>query len=126
MDPDARVPSRDECVVGDLLRRWARERPTTNFLEFEDGDAWTFAATLDRVQRAAGGLQALGVVQGSHVLCWLPNVREAVLTWLAANYLGAVHVPLNTATVATCCSMRSNCPMPASWWCTHPWRTAVA
>lgn len=97
MDPHARVPSRDECVVGDLLRRWARERPTTNFLEFEDGDAWTFAATLDRVQRAAGGLQALGVVQGSHVLCWLPNVREAVLTWLAANYLGAVHVPLNTA-----------------------------
>ena len=97
MDPHARVPSRDECVVGDLLRRWARERPTTNFLEFEDGDAWTFAATLDRVQRAAGGLQALGVVQGAHVLCWLPNVREAVLTWLAANYLGAVHVPLNTA-----------------------------
>jgi len=97
MNLHARVPSRGECVVGDLLRRWARERPTKNFLEFEDGDAWTFAATLDRVQRAAGGLQALGVVQGAHVLCWMPNVREAVLTWLAANYLGAVHMPLNTA-----------------------------
>ncbi len=97
MDPDSRVPDRSECVVGDLLRRWAAERPQRVFLEFENGDAWTFAGTLDRVQRAAGGLRSLGVEQGAHVLCWMPNTREAVLSWLATNYLGAVHVPLNTA-----------------------------
>ena len=97
MDADSRIPERAECVVGDLLRRWARERPDRNFLEFEDGSAWTFAESLDRVQRAAAGLRRLGVEQGSHVLCWMPNRREAVLAWFAANYLGAVHVPINTA-----------------------------
>jgi carnitine-CoA ligase len=97
MDVDSRVPDRGECVVGDLLRRWAHERPHRHFLEFEDGGAWTFAETLDRVQRAAAGLRSLGVGHGSHVLCWMPNTSEAVLAWLAANYLGAVHVPLNTA-----------------------------
>jgi len=90
------LPAPGECVVGDLLSRWARERPDRHFLEFEDGGAWTFAEALDRVQRAAAGLRSLGVEHQSHVLCWMPNAREAVLAWLAANYLGAVHVPLNT------------------------------
>jgi len=97
MDANARIPARSECVVGDLLHRWARERPEQAFLQFENGDAWTFEETLDRVQHAAGGLRSLGIAQGSHVLCWMPNTREAVLSWLATNYLGAVHVPLNTA-----------------------------
>jgi crotonobetaine/carnitine-CoA ligase len=96
MDDSSAIPDRAQCVVGNLLHRWANERPQQVFLQFEDGSTWTFAATLDRVQRAAGALRALGVVQGSHVLCWMPNTREAVLTWLAANYLGAVHVPINT------------------------------
>ena len=96
MDADSRIPDRDECVVGNLLRRWAAERPDRHFLEFEDGGAWTFAEALDRVQHAAAGLRSLGVQQGSHVLCWMPNAPEAVLAWLAANYLGAVHVPINT------------------------------
>jgi crotonobetaine/carnitine-CoA ligase len=96
MDQTARIPSRAECVVGELLRRWAAERPAHPVLEFEDHTIWTFADTLDRVQRAASGLRRLGVRQGSHVVCWMPNRREAVLCWLAANYLGAVHVPFNT------------------------------
>jgi crotonobetaine/carnitine-CoA ligase len=96
MEAAARIPSREECVVGDLLRRWADERPGWNFLEFDDRPAWTYAGTLERVRRAAGGLQTLGVRQHDHVLCWMPNAPEAVLGWLAANYLGAVHVPLNT------------------------------
>jgi crotonobetaine/carnitine-CoA ligase len=97
MDLEARIPEREECTVGELLSRWGRERPAHPFLEFEQGDAWSFAETLDRVSRAAASLQRLGVGRGSHVVCWLPNVREAVLGWLAVNYLGAVHVPLNTA-----------------------------
>jgi carnitine-CoA ligase len=31
------------------------------------------------------------------VLCWLPNCGTAVVAWFAANLLGAVYVPLNTA-----------------------------
>jgi hypothetical protein len=29
------IPASDECVVGPLLERWARERPQRNFLEFK-------------------------------------------------------------------------------------------
>jgi len=90
-------PTREDCVVGPLLERWARDQPETIFLEFEDGTYWTFAETLLRTRQAAAGLQALGIRYGSHVLCWLPNSAEAILTWFGANYLGAVFVPLNTA-----------------------------
>lgn len=91
------IPTRDECVVGPLLERWAREQPEAIFLEFEDGSHWTFGDTLQRTRQAAAGLHSLGVRFGSHVLCWLPNSAEAILTWFGANYLGAVFVPLNTA-----------------------------
>jgi crotonobetaine/carnitine-CoA ligase len=94
---DSLIPQREDCVVGALLERWARERPDRNFLEFDDGSSWTFAEMLQRTRRAAAGLQQLGVRRGSHVLCWMPNSAEAVLSWFAANYLGAVFVPLNTA-----------------------------
>src|ERR1044071_9130270 len=91
------IPTRDTCVVGPLLDRWAREQPQRNFLEFSDGTAWTFAEMRARVLRAAAGLQRLGVTRGAHVLSWMPNEREAILGWFGANLLGAVYVPLNTA-----------------------------
>ncbi len=91
------IPQREDCVVGPLLERWAQDRPEKPFLEFDDGSSWTFAETLQRTRRAAAGLQQLGVQRASHVLCWMPNCAEMVLTWFAANYLGAVFVPLNTA-----------------------------
>jgi len=91
------IPSREDCVVGPLLERWAKEKPEAVFLEFEDRSHWTFAETLLRTRNAAAGLQRLGVRHGSHVLCWLPNSAEVILTWFGANYLGAVFVPLNTA-----------------------------
>lgn len=97
MDDEARIPRREECVTGELLRRWAVERPSRRFVEFADGTGWTFAETLARVDRAAGGLAALGVRHGDVVLAWLPNGAEAVVTWLAANWLGAAYMPLNTA-----------------------------
>jgi len=97
MTTRAEIPSRENCVVGPLLQRWARERPDTNFLEFGDGTAWTFEQTLDLTRRAAAGLKELGVRQGDNVLSWLPNGREAILTWFGANTLGAVYMPMNTA-----------------------------
>ena len=93
----AALPGRESCVVGALLEHWAKERPDKSFLEFEDGSCWTFAETLELTQRAASGLRDLGAAHGTHVLCWLPNCKEAVLTWFGANYLGAVFVPVNTA-----------------------------
>lgn len=97
MTGNAVIPKPDQCVVGALLKKWAKRRPRSAFLEFEDGSTWTFEETLDRTRRAASGLKNLGVEFGSHVLCWLPNSKESVLTWFGANYLGAVFVPVNTA-----------------------------
>ena len=97
MTVDPQVPPPSECVVGPLLDRWTRDQPDRNFLEFSDGSAWTFAETRRRAGQAAAGLRSLGVQQGSHVLSWMPNEREAILGWFGANLLGAVYVPLNTA-----------------------------
>lgn len=93
----SKIPKRDQCVVGTLLEKWSKERPDDVFLLFEDDSSWTFAEMLDHTRRAAAGLHDLGVDYGSHVLCWLPNSKETILTWFGANYLGATFIPINTA-----------------------------
>ncbi len=94
---DPRMPSREVCVLGAQLEHWAREKPDEIAVIFAGGEQWTWSRALQLTQRAAAGLQALGVVKGEHVLSWQPNNREAVLTWFGLNYLGAVYVPINTA-----------------------------
>jgi len=97
MSFDHRLPAADVCVVPDMLDRQATAQPDKTFLVFEDGEAWSFAETRRRARAAAAGLEALGVVKGDHVLSWLPNGREAILTWFGLNILGAVYVPINTS-----------------------------
>src|SRR5690606_7046816 len=85
------------CVTATLLARNARQWPDLVVLKFDSGERYTTVELLDAVRRHAAGLQALGVQQGDHVLCWMPNGPPAVLAWLALNLLGAVYVPINTA-----------------------------
>lgn len=80
-----------------LLERAAGHWPQLVLLKFDSGERFTSVELLAAVRSHAAGLQALGVRQGDHVLSWLPNGPAAVLTWLAVNLLGAVHVPINTA-----------------------------
>lgn len=94
---DSRIPPFDACVVPEMLKRQAREKPEQVFAIFEDGEQWTYAETLSRARRAAAGFRALGVGRGDHVLSWLPNGKEAILTWFGLNMLGAVYVPINTS-----------------------------
>ncbi len=94
---DPRVPPRDVCVLRYLLDRWAAERPSQDYVLFENGDRWTYGELRQHVVGAAAGLQSLGVQQGDHVAVWLPNGREGLLVFYAINYLGAVFVPFNTA-----------------------------
>ena len=90
-------PDPEACVVRALIDRRARETPDQVFVLFEDGQGWTYGELRRRVTAWAAGLQALGVAQGEFVLSWQANGREALLTYLALNYLGAVIVPINTA-----------------------------
>ena len=95
--PDSRVPGANQCVVRDLLDRWAREKPDRPFAVFFRGPTWTFRDLRDQVVRTAGALASLGVKQDDRVIVWLPNGPDCLRFWLAINWLGAVYVPINTA-----------------------------
>ena len=51
----------------------------------------------EKVRALAAGFAKQGVAQGDHVAVWMFDSKEAILTFFAINYLGAVFVPLNTA-----------------------------
>ena len=94
---DPRVPSREACVTRYLLERWMEEMPEKEFAVFQDGTSWSYKHLLHMVQRLAAGLAKEGVSRGDHVAVWMFECKEAILTFFAINYLGAVFVPLNTA-----------------------------
>lgn len=94
---DPRIPNRNQCVLRNLVDRWATERPDKTHVIFEDGEEWSYAEVRRRVIAKAAGLQKLGVRQGDFVAVWLPSGRDGLLAFYAINYLGAVFVPFNTA-----------------------------
>lgn len=94
---DPRIPPAEDCVLRDVLDKFAGQTPDKVFGVFEGGVTWTFAELRQRVRATAQALRGLGVGQGDHVLVWLPSGREGLRVWFAVNYLGAVCVPINTA-----------------------------
>ncbi len=92
-----RVPDRDTCVLRNLVDRHAAATPDKPFAVTPEGVTLTYAGLRARVRAMAGALQRLGVAQGDHVLVWLPNGLDGLVTWFAINYAGAVYVPINTA-----------------------------
>ena len=94
---DPRVLDRRQCVLRYLIDDFGASQPDAIYAVFEDGGQWTYAALRDLVVRKAAGLQKLGVSREDHVAVWLPNGREALITFYAINYLGGVFVPFNTA-----------------------------
>jgi carnitine-CoA ligase len=95
------VPGRtypaDVCVLRHALESHARTRSDEIFAVFEGGERWTFAQTLEQVASLAGNLYRLGVRQHDHVVLVLPTCPLALKVMFAANYLGAVYVPVNPA-----------------------------
>jgi crotonobetaine/carnitine-CoA ligase len=92
-----RVPDRDTCVLRNLVDRHAAATPDKPFAVTPEGATLTYAGLRARVRTMSGALQRLGVAQGDHVLVWLPNGLDGLVTWFAINYAGAVYVPINTA-----------------------------
>jgi carnitine-CoA ligase len=87
-----------------LLDDQAARRPDKVALLFEDQngavESYTYKDARDIAARVAGGLSALGVQPGDRVVAQLPNGPEAVWTYLALAWIGAVVVPSNTANQA--------------------------
>ena len=92
---DPRRPSREDSVLPFLLERNARESPQRIQLRFEDGETWTCSETLEKTRTTAALLQHHGIAQGDFVLAWMPSGQEMIRSWFAANYLGAIIVPIN-------------------------------
>ena len=94
---DPALPANADCVLRDMLDLRAARVPERQCALFEDGSSWTYHECRESVRAAAEALQRLGLRKGDRLIAWLPSGRPMVTAWFAANYLGAVFVPLNTA-----------------------------
>jgi crotonobetaine/carnitine-CoA ligase len=94
---DKLVAARDECVVRNVLDRHAREQGDKVFIATPEGRTLTYKEIRTQVLKTAGALHGMGVRKGGYVMSWLPNGLDIVNVLLATNYLGAIHVPINTA-----------------------------
>ena len=84
-----------------LLLEQARRSPDAPAIRTKKLGVWqvtTWAEARDRVAVLAGGLQARGVGAGVKFGVFGPNSTELYLTYLAAQSLGAVPVPIGTNT----------------------------
>ena len=81
-----------------MLERQARLFGPAPFLQIGDV-AWTHAQAAEVAAQRAACLYQAGVRQGDRVASWLDNRAEAIEMLLGCAWLGAVLVPLNTASM---------------------------
>jgi crotonobetaine/carnitine-CoA ligase len=89
-------PSREECVIADLLERQASTRGEETFVVFP-AEAWTFAEAAQRAWELGAGLIRENVAPGEPVCVWSPTRPELIQSWFGINAAGAVYTPLNLA-----------------------------
>ena len=80
--------------VDDRLAHWATETPDAEAMTY-GSRTWTWAEWNDRVRRAAGGLQALGIGRGDVVAFLDKNHPACVEISMAAGSLGAANAIIN-------------------------------
>ncbi len=87
-----------ERTVPAMLQQQALSRGTQPLLGINDL-AWSYNDTLEAVARRAGALHAAGVGRGDRVALLCSNRIEFLETFLGCGWLGAVSVPINTASM---------------------------
>ncbi len=96
LDIPVDFPTRDECVLPDMLAARALATPDKPFALFDD-ETWTYAAAATEAWRAAHALRRVGVEMGDYVSVWMPTGPDVLRAWFGANAAGAVYSPLNLA-----------------------------
>ena len=91
-----RTGPRDTPVAA--LRRAVAAHPDKIFLDFS-GETHTYVEFDETSNRFAHSLQDLGLIAGAPIVSMLDNNVDAVTTWIAANKISAISVPLNTALI---------------------------
>jgi len=84
-------------VVGKVLAQQARERGDQPFMQYEDGEPYTYAQTHEIANRVGHAFAREGIAFGENVAVMLHNRMEHLWSWFGLNRLGAVHVGINTA-----------------------------
>ena len=92
---------RKSFTLPTFLREAATDHPDKAALRTLTGETLTYAELLVLTERRAAGLAALSVTKGDSVLLLMDNSIDLVVSWFAANLLGAVEVPSNTANRGT-------------------------
>ena len=85
-----------ERTLPRMLRRQAALHGDRRLAEI-GGTAWTFTETLDLAARFGGTLHAAGIRRGDHVAVLCGNRAELLAVYLGCGWIGAVTVPINTA-----------------------------
>lgn len=94
---DSRVLQREKVVIRYALENHATQHPNKVFIATPDGGRITYKKFRDLVVQSAWALHRLGVRQDDFVMSWLPNGIDILRTFMATNYLGATHVPINVS-----------------------------
>jgi len=89
------TPDEGQSVVG-LLRQRAGELGERTFLDF-GGDEYSYREVWDRASGYAAGLAKTGLMPDETVVTMLDNNVDAAALWFAANLVGGIWVPVNTA-----------------------------
>jgi acyl-CoA synthetase (AMP-forming)/AMP-acid ligase II len=84
----------DDRTLWTLVDRRAALSGDAVLVTDEHGRSLTFVELRDRAERAAAGLHALGVSEGTRVMWMLPTWLETLVLSVALARLGAVQVPL--------------------------------
>jgi len=94
-DLPARIAPADRTLPR-MLRRQAVLHGDRRLMEI-GGTRWTFAETLDMAARFGGALHAAGIRRGDSVAVICGNRAELLEVYLGCGWIGAVTVPINTA-----------------------------
>jgi len=94
----AETPPLIDSTIGSYIAKIAERFPDHEALVVRHQDVrWTYAEYLERIDRLAAGLLALGIQPGERVGIWAPNCYEWVLTQYATARIGAILVCINPA-----------------------------
>src|SRR5687767_11719506 len=96
-----RFPSREECVLGEVIAQRAEELQDKTYALFEDGSSWSYARTAEEAWRCAQGFRREGVRIQECVSFWMPTGPDLLRSWFGAVAAGAIYAPLNLAARGT-------------------------
>src|SRR5690606_15031088 len=80
-----------------VLKKQSSALKEKTFLLFKD-QSFSYGEAYEQSRRIAGGLYAAGVRPGQHIAIMMENRPETIWTNFALALIGAVSVPINTAT----------------------------